>query len=305
MLKENLPIIDSKNFFIPTSFGFREADSLKWRKNLDSHVMNFTIVDCTDQCMLTKIVDLQECVWNVRPEDRIAVPTNILSIAEDTGGFVLTAQTDQAKEPEGFVLTLGARDNRLLLHMIGVSPEKRYQDLGYNLMVLAASIAEHRGVKEIFWTYDPLMAGNASLYMRKLGGFSEEFEKNKYGTVGGIYGEDPTDRLVVRWQLDDPKTIAKVLNTYHGIPSKTIIDEIPVIPQGLSSEDYPERFLLPIPNTLDGMDSQTKIQWRLKIRSVLSHVLSSYEMNGTHRITNFVSFENGTDRQNYYLVEHR
>jgi chorismate synthase len=63
-----------------------------------------------------------------------------------------------------------------------------------------------RGIQLITWTYDPLQARNANLNLRRLGAAATEFLPDFYGrTSSPLHHELPTDRLLVRWELESER----------------------------------------------------------------------------------------------------
>ena len=57
------------------------------------------------------------------------------------------------------------------------------------------------------WTFDPLQLTNAHLNLNKLGAFGVHYHVNHYGSLGGINGSLPSDRLTVQWELDRPRPL--------------------------------------------------------------------------------------------------
>jgi predicted GNAT superfamily acetyltransferase len=51
------------------------------------------------------------------------------------------------------------------------------------------------------WTYDPLQLANAHLNLQALGAAGVAYHVNHYGTLGGINGDLPSDRVTVSWDL--------------------------------------------------------------------------------------------------------
>jgi chorismate synthase len=51
------------------------------------------------------------------------------------------------------------------------------------------------------WTYDPLQLANAHLNLRSLRAVGSHYHPDFYGSMGGINGGLPSDRVVVEWDL--------------------------------------------------------------------------------------------------------
>src|SRR5690606_36994024 len=64
------------------------------------------------------------------------------------------------------------------------------------------------------WTFDPLLAPNAHLNLRKLAVLCPEYRENYYGTdeAGGLASMGASDRLLVEWWV----TYRRVTERLHG-----------------------------------------------------------------------------------------
>lgn len=294
----------------PENYGFEVLGEGRWRKELQGESMEFSLISWHDHEALEQIVDLQQEAWGLG--DRDLVPGNILAIAEDTGGSIIAAKNETNGMLEGFVLTLGRTDGSLLLHMIATSSDQKYvRNIGWNLAVLQAAEAVDSGVSKIEWTYDPLIGGNAKLYLEKLGARAHKYTINKYGQVLGIYGEDPTDRLTVVWDLEDPTVAERLGAVYMGSYRSTSLEDVeglPVYEEGISVDC--EEFLVEIPGLdPDRVDPEEKVWWRMGLRSALSGQLDTENergfVNGHMEIVGLASGYVGGQRKNYYVVERR
>jgi predicted GNAT superfamily acetyltransferase len=272
----------------------------------DGHA--FEVVDFRDQGTLGEVAALQEEVWQFGEHN--IVPEHVLSIAGKTGGNVLIAR-DTDGRLNGFVLTFGGRDNALLLHMIGVTPERQSRNLGFNLLTYQAVLARQEGTDHIFWTYDPLLGKNAKLYLEKVGGIAYEYTIDMYGKVTGIYGVDPTDRLTVHWNLAANRTwnrLRQIVSGHYRPLSLTDVRHLPIYENGTKMGD---QCLVEIP----AVDPQLllgeeKVQWRLSLRRSLGELLQSESRDGIHNGGMMISgFATGADdlgkTRSFYVLEHR
>jgi predicted GNAT superfamily acetyltransferase len=82
-----------------------------------------------------------------------------------------------------------------------VLPGYRGQNIGYRLKLAQREIAVTQGVRLVVWTFDPLLALNAHLNIRKLGAICPHYLEDYYGTdqVGGLASLGSSDRLQVEW----------------------------------------------------------------------------------------------------------
>jgi predicted GNAT superfamily acetyltransferase len=153
-------------------------------------------------------VALQRAIWG--PTFSEAVPRTILLIAGKLGGIVAGA-FDGARMI-GFVFGLtGLRDGRLAhwSDMLAVDLACRDQGIGRQLKAFQRDAVVARGVTDMYWTYDPLVARNAHFNINRLGAEIVEYVTDMYGTTGSaLHGDVATDRFVVRWRLTEPPAAA-------------------------------------------------------------------------------------------------
>lgn len=96
-------------------------------------------------------------------------------------------------------------EDALHSHIAGVSLAATGRTIGFALKLHQRAWALGRGVSEVVWTFDPLVARNAYFNLTKLGALPDEYLPNFYGSmVDGINAGDDSDRLLVRWRLRDP-----------------------------------------------------------------------------------------------------
>ena len=82
------------------------------------------------------------------------------------------------------------------------------------------------GVEAMFWTFDPLVARNANLNLKRLGALPAKFERNMYGedTGSDLHSGLGTDRFVVEWLLASPR-VEELLSAERE--SRSSVDELP------------------------------------------------------------------------------
>jgi predicted GNAT superfamily acetyltransferase len=86
-------------------------------------------------------------------------------------------------------------------HYMAVDPAWRRQGLGVELKQRQRTWCLERSITAMRWTYDPLVLANAHLNLVALGAAGIAYHENHYGSLGGINGELPSDRVTVRWDL--------------------------------------------------------------------------------------------------------
>jgi predicted GNAT superfamily acetyltransferase len=106
----------------------------------------------------------------------------------------------------GFVLGWAGVDGEGLhvhSHMLAAMPERRHRGVGYALKLGQRAQALAQDIHVARWTFDPLVARNAWFNFGKLGAVADAFGRAFYGEMTDeINAGDRSDRLVVRWDLD-------------------------------------------------------------------------------------------------------
>ena len=165
-------------------------------------------------------VELQRAVWRLSD---LEITSAIQMIATThAGGLVQLAETAGGRIV-GFAYAFpGLAGGVAHLHsdMLAVLPEEQASGLGVRIKWAQREEALARGIRLITWTYDALQAKNASLNLRRLGAVAPEFIPDFYGiTTSALHHGLPTDRLLVRWELDSPRVVERAAG---GEPPHTV-----------------------------------------------------------------------------------
>jgi predicted GNAT superfamily acetyltransferase len=151
-------------------------------------------------------VRLQREVWRLA-DIEITSPIQLVATTW-AGGLLHLAETAEG-EPVGFAYAFPAlRGGTPHLHsdMVAVRPEYQKRGVGVRLKWAQRADALEAGVTLLTWTYDPMQALNANLNLRRLGAVGAEFVPDFYGvTTSALHHGLPTDRLLVRWDLNAPR----------------------------------------------------------------------------------------------------
>ena len=157
------------------------------------------------------VVRLQREVWGEDYDDH--VPRSLFVVAVKTGGILIGAEDDTGRLV-GFVFSVpGVRHGHALQwsHMLGVMPAARGQALGLRLKLAQRDRALAQGCDLIEWTYDPLLAANAHLNIRRLGCVAESYIENVYGaSTSPLHAGSPTDRFIASWHVASPHVARRV-----------------------------------------------------------------------------------------------
>jgi predicted GNAT superfamily acetyltransferase len=269
-------------------------------------------------------VELQKTYWGDDLES--VIPAHMLFSLANYGGHVLAAMDGErmAGVLVGFLGTNIAESDRpamanlqIVSKRMVVLPEYRNQGRAYRLKLAQRDMAIKQGVRLVTWTFDPLLAPNAHLNIRKLGAVCAEFRENYYGTdnTGGLAAMGYSDRLFVEWwvthqrvreRLDGSRrdlTLSQYMqaNTPLLNPSEMTDDGMVLPPQQVLVPDG-SMILVEIPANFTAI-AQTNLAlaqtWRDHIRGVLKVV-----MGMGYVVTDFIRETYAGRERAFYLLSH-
>jgi len=222
---------------------------------------------------MRRLLALAEQVWGP-PAGAMVSPDFLMALAH-TEGYValaeLPTQAGQNKSPVvvggsfGFLAhhagTLGLHS-----HITGVLPSHQHLGLGQLLKQHQRSWALSHNLSLITWTFDPLVRRNGWFNLHRLGATAEEYHINFYGPLGdAINGDDDTDRLLARWDLQSARTKDALQGTLTALA-----------PQ-------PKDLLVPTPPDIVALrhdDPSAARAWRLQLRQALNETMSTHRVIG-------------------------
>jgi predicted GNAT superfamily acetyltransferase len=249
-------------------------------------------------------VTLQRDTWG--QEFTECVPASILQISHKVGGVVAGA-FDAHNTLVGFVFGIsGLRDGRPAhwSHMLAVRPEYRGQRLGMRLKAFQRQLMLDAGIDVIYWTYDPLIAGNAHLNINLLGARPIQYVPDMYGGQTGseLHSGLGTDRFVVEWRLRDPDVERSLAGETpresppdgHAVTVDAERGEL--LNQNTIFTKPSVRVAIPLDiQSVKRADPETAHAWRAVTRDALLQCLGrGYHVTGFRR-------DRSTDRGYYYL----
>ncbi|MEZ4666697.1 MAG: GNAT family N-acetyltransferase [Anaerolineae bacterium] len=171
-------------------------------------------------------VELQRTYWGNDLES--VVPAHMLFSLATGGGHVLAAfdREQMVGVLIGFLGTNIEEPDRpamanlqIISKRMIVLPEYRGHGVGYKLKKRQRELAMRQGVRLIVWTFDPLMAANAHLNIRKLGAISTRYLADYYGTDerSGLSRLGSSDRLLVEWWVTNRRVEERLNGTRNDI----------------------------------------------------------------------------------------
>jgi predicted GNAT superfamily acetyltransferase len=152
------------------------------------------------------VLALETEIWGyAEPEDAVGVPMFVVTLKR--GGILLGAY--DGDRLVGFVYSIaGLKDGRPTQwsHMLAVRPEYRGAGIGRALKLEQRRISLAMGLDLMEWTFDPLVAANAYLNIRRLGASVSEYSVDVYGeSPSPLHKGAPTDRLIAQWWMRSPR----------------------------------------------------------------------------------------------------
>jgi chorismate synthase len=164
-------------------------------------------------------VRLQEATWGNGFADQ--VPPSILMIAQEMGGVASGAFLGDRLV--GFVFGItGLREGRRAhwSDMLAVRTEHRGLGIGYRLKLHQRQMLLGLDVETVYWTFDPLVARNAHLNLRRLGAISRTYFRDLYGRSNSpLHQGIGTDRLLAEWWISHER-VASLLEGVRDGPAQ-------------------------------------------------------------------------------------
>ena len=256
-----------------------------------------------------EVIALEQEIWGAAvPEDAVGIP---LLVATLKRGAILLGAYEGARLV-GFVYSFpGLKDGcpTQWSHMLGVRPEFRMSGIGRALKLEQRRISLAMGIGLMEWTFDPLVAVNAHLNVRRLGVVVEDYAVNVYGdSISPLHMGAPTDRFIAQWRMRSPRveaatTGAPAPGTAAPGPDAPLVNEVGRVGGWLVCTGFDigllgPRLAVAIPPSFTEMlvrQPDVAHAWRLASREVFLAYLSR-----GYRVIDF-AFAPGADRGTYLL----
>jgi len=267
-------------------------------------------------------VELQKVYWGT--DGDALVPMHMLHSLSNHGGNILGAYDGDTMI--GFVMGFIGTDidydsvdarpamaNLLIMSKrMVVLPEYRGQNIGYRLKMAQRDVAMKQAIRLVTWTFDPLLAPNAHLNIRKLGGVVQQYKADYFGAT-----DQPSlqaDRLVVEWWVSHQRVkerakgdgSALTLEQYFSVNAPVVnradISSDLFQPQGMTDVPDSTFALIEIPpnfREIDKHDGGLAQAWRDHIREVFQKMFA-----GGYMVTDFVRGDFEGKNRTFYLLSH-
>lgn len=234
--------------------------------------------------------ELERATWGQDFSE--CVPAGLMMISQKVGG-VAAGAFDSDGGMLGMVYGLtGPRGGRLVhwSHMLAVVPEMRGRGLGKELKLFQRRLVIDRGAKSMLWTFDPLVARNAYLNVRRLGALPIEYLRDVYGdgSSSELHEGLGTDRFLVEWRLDEVDTVPADSGFRDGEAILNVDREgVPLEPPFEIGEE--PRLLIEIPEDIQEAKKESADVgplWRRSTRFAIEGCFElGYEVVGFSRIS--------------------
>lgn len=265
-------------------------------------------------------VELQKSYWG--EDANHLAPRHMLHSISHYGGHVLGAfDGDQLVGlVMGFIGTdidVDAPDARpamanllIMSKRMVVLPAYRGRNIGFRLKLAQRDLAIKQAIRLVTWTVDPLLAPNAHLNIRKLGGVIQRYEVNYFGLEAAESLR--ADRLVVEWWVTQRRVSERAQGRGGALSLQQYFDvNTPIVNRALPAHEWlrPGRVtavpgstfaLVEIPGRfreLEAADRGLADEWRYHIRDVFPQLFAA-----GYIVTDFVSGEFENRRRSFYLL---
>ncbi len=161
-------------------------------------------------------------VWSADPV-RSPLPAHVTRTLALIGGYVAGAYDADGEllgAAAGFLTgnTAELGPAHLHSHIAGVAEAARSRHVGFALKLHQRAWALSRGMTQVTWTFDPLVARNAYFNLSKLGARAVAYLADFYGDMSdGINAGQGSDRLLAQWDLSSESTLLAV-HDKHASP---------------------------------------------------------------------------------------
>ena len=241
---------------------------------------------------MDQVVDLEEQIWGYgAPGSDSPYPARALFAIAESGGQVAGAFADG--DLVGFALAWlgsenGTRVPYLHSQLMGVLPAYRSHGIGYHLKLFQRDYALGSGLELIKWTFDPLLAANAHLNLKKLGSVIRSYVPNYYGNLQSRFTRGiASDRAWVSWFVKSQRVRGRIgrssssTSTEASLPRVTRVKPDPLSGlarlSGFRLDLDSKRLLVEVPGdfgTLRRAEPKLAREWQRKIREIFVHYLN-------------------------------
>jgi predicted GNAT superfamily acetyltransferase len=227
---------------------------------------------------LLAVQRLFEEVWRPAEGDPPPVTAGLLRALAHSGAYVVGAfaGTRMVGASAGFFTA--PPDAVLHSHITGVAPGGEHRGIGFALKVHQRAWALARGVPEVVWTFDPLVARNAWFNLAKLGALPTAYLEDFYGPMtDAINAGMASDRLLLTWRLDDPAVAGACAGRPRQPapgPAEAALGVGPDL-EPVAADTDASAVTVALPPDVEGLAPERRRAWRAAVREALGGRLAA------------------------------
>ena len=268
-------------------------------------------------------VELQKSYWG--EDAAYLVPRHMLHSISHYGGHVLGAFDGDVLVGLviGFIgadIDVNAPDARPAMANLLIMSKRmvvlgayRGRNIGFRLKMAQRDLALKHAIRLVTWTVDPLLAPNAHLNIRKLGGVIQRYATNFFGLDEA--DSLRSDRLVVDWWVTQRRAKERAKGAGGGLTLQQYFEvNAPIVNRAEAAQPWlkPRRMtdvpgstfaLVEIPGdfrALEAAERNLADEWRYHIRDVFPRMFAA-----GYIVTDFVSGQFENRRRSFYLLSRR
>lgn len=224
-----------------------------------------------------RALDLAESVWGQRP-----LNDAVLRALELAGSYVSAALDGSGRQIGMCLGIVGVHADHLHLHshLAAVDPAHRGAGIGRLLKRHQREWCLDHGIPTVSWTFDPLIHANARFNLHHLGARGERYLVELYGHMDDeINRGDASDRLLIRWDLEDQRTVAAL---DRPLPTPADVDHVDVAladdggrPRRVDTDAAARLIATPADAVaLRRADPETARAWRMAVRETMQQAFA-------------------------------
>lgn len=215
-----------------------------------------------------EISDLFNEVWEAPPGIDVLEQSTMVALAH-SGNYVGLARDAEGHTVGASLGFFGPPGRPLHSHIAGVAVSAIGRGVGRAIKLHQRAWCLQHGVDAITWTFDPLVARNASFNINTLGARAVAYYPDHYGVMtDGLNAGQASDRMMIRWDL-----LAPSASTSPPTCS----------PTDSGQESEIARVAVPLDvEALRRSDPSSASAWRMRTREAFSTLMA----NGWH-VTDF------------------
>jgi len=221
---------------------------------------------------------LFEDIWRPAEGNPPPMTAELLRALAHAGSYVAGASAGTRLVGASAGFFTAPPDLGLHSHITGVAPGGQHRGVGFALKVHQRAWALARGITEVVWTFDPLVARNAWFNLAKLGARPTAYLEDFYGPMtDAVNAGVASDRLLLAWRLDDPAVAAACAGRPLQPPS---VEAEAALTVGSGLEPVAHQPDTPavtvaLPPELEALEPGQRRAWRQAVREALGGRLAA------------------------------